>query len=600
MQRPLPPLQLALRLALLALLVLFLGAVGAGAQLVTPKTLPVFQDAQFDVAPSSRPGLGGAFIALEDTLGDPFVNPAKAVRLRGVSASVAPYTHGISGDRGGGRTLPVALLAGGGAWAGGALLAYQSLDREGPARTRPTSERTANNQYLAGMLARRIGTVSLGASVSHAGLEAVDGVDLLYAGSDRIDQRGSVTEYRVGALRDFGPGHAAELLAVHSRTDVAHDVHFTFWNWDAVNRTMVRTEREDHNLDQTNISGLHARYYRPVGTEGWRVGGILTANRLAHPKIPNYVIQNVPRDPGTTWGYDVGIGAANVAGPMRFFVDVVLEPLTSETWADLPRDTTAANGTIIPAGARTIENAFDFHNSRARIGAGHSFPLNADSSTTLGVDLGLSLYSVGYGLRQTNNIAGTTRRQSERWTEMTQRIGLRLHAPGLDLSYTWRRSCGNLGCDDGAPRTNWVVNDADRVDGRHHRGAERRAVHAERRRVVAPGHRHGAAALTVAGAGRYATRRSRRVKVEPATHFAAHAERAAHAAREVAADGEAQADPLVRPVERAVALHERVEDRLVTLGRDADAGVPHVHEHPLPLVVGVRLAGHGDGPVRRA
>jgi hypothetical protein len=40
MQRPLPPLKLALRLALLILLALFLGAVSIGAQLVTPKTVP--------------------------------------------------------------------------------------------------------------------------------------------------------------------------------------------------------------------------------------------------------------------------------------------------------------------------------------------------------------------------------------------------------------------------------------------------------------------------------------------------------------------------------------------------------------------------------
>jgi hypothetical protein len=50
MQRPLTPLKLALRLALLILLALFLGAVGVGAQLVTPKTVPVFQDEQFNIA----------------------------------------------------------------------------------------------------------------------------------------------------------------------------------------------------------------------------------------------------------------------------------------------------------------------------------------------------------------------------------------------------------------------------------------------------------------------------------------------------------------------------------------------------------------------
>jgi hypothetical protein len=41
MTRPLSPLRLVLRLVLLAVLVLALGAAGAGAQLVTPTTVPV-------------------------------------------------------------------------------------------------------------------------------------------------------------------------------------------------------------------------------------------------------------------------------------------------------------------------------------------------------------------------------------------------------------------------------------------------------------------------------------------------------------------------------------------------------------------------------
>ncbi len=457
MQRPLSPLQFALRLALLVVLALFLGAVELHAQLVTPKTVPVFQDAQFDIAPSSRPGLGSGFIALEDSLGDPFTNPATAVRLRGVHVSAIPFTHRISGNRGGGSTLPVALFASGGDWSGAILAAVQTLDREGPARFGPVNERTASNQYIGGLLARRIGGVSIGASATHAGLEAVDGVDLLYAGSDGIDQHGSVNEYRLGAVRDWGGGRAMELLAFHNRTDMTHDVHFTTWSWDAALRQTIVAQRKEHNLDQTNIWGAHARYYQPVGTEGWRVGGILTANRLSHPKIPNYALQNIPRDPGTTWGYDIGIGAARVVGPASFFIDVVVEPMSSETWADLPRDTTDVHGVVIPAGARTIENSFDFHNSRARIGAGHALYLNADSSSTLGFDFGVSLYTIGYGLWQTNHVADSTRRQAERWTEMTQSVGLRFRSRGVELSYAYRRSCGNVGCDDGQSNQ-WIVN----------------------------------------------------------------------------------------------------------------------------------------------
>lgn len=448
MQHPLSPLKLAFRLALLIILALFLGVVQAMAQLVTPKTVPVFQDEQFNIAPSSRLGLGSPFIALDDTLGDPFVNPAKLGRLRGASVAVTPYTHDISGRRGGGSTLPATLFLAGTEWAGAVLAAYQNLDRAGPVLNRPVNERSSSNQYLAALLSRRVGDVTVGASVSHAALGAVDGVDLLYGGSDGIEQRGSVNEFKLGLHKEWAPGHSFELLGIHNRTRMSHDVHFTTWSWDPVAKTTVVTTRQDHNLDETHIWGVNSKYYRPVGTDGWRVGGLVTANRLAHPKIPNYVLQNVPRDPGTTYGYNLGVGAARVAGPSSFYVDLILEPMTSETWADLERDTTDVAGGVIRAGAKTIENSFDFHNSTARIGAGHMFPVNADSSHMLSFDVGLSVHTIGYGLRQTNNIARTTRRQAERWAEMSQSLGIRFRSRDFELSYAFRRSCGNQSCDE--------------------------------------------------------------------------------------------------------------------------------------------------------
>ncbi len=456
MQRPLTPLKLAFRLALLVVLALFIGAMSVKAQLVTPRTVPVFQDEQFNVAPSRRPGLG-EFIALDDSLADPFTNPAKATRLHGTRVAAAPYTHSISGNRGGGSTLPVALFAAAGEWAGAMLAAYQNIDRAGPVFNRPANERTSSNQYFSGVVARRVAGVSIGASVSHAELGAIDGVDLLYGGSDRIDQRGNVRDYRLGMHKEWAPGHAFELLGIHSRTDMTHDVHFTTWTWDPVRKVSVTNEREDHNLDQTRIWGAHSRYVRPVGTEGWHVGGLVTANRLSHPKLPNYVLQNIPRDPGTTYGYDIGLGAARLVGPSSVYLDLIVQPITSVTWADLPRDTTDVGGTLIPAGARTIENRFNFHNSKARIGAGHVFSVNADSSNTLSLDAGLQVYTIGYGLRQTNNVARTTRQQAERWAELSQSLGIRFTSRDVEVSYAFRRTCGNQGCGDDE-RGAFVVN----------------------------------------------------------------------------------------------------------------------------------------------
>ncbi len=420
----------------------------AEAQLVTPRTVPVFQDEQFQIYPTSRPGLGGLSIAIDDTLADPFSNPARASRLRGMSITTAPYSHGISGSRGGGRTLPIAFMAGGEQWSGTFLGAFQQIDRAGPVWNRPTSEQVATNQYVSASVARKFADgLSVGISGSHADLAAVDGVDLLYAGSDRIDQSGSLLDLRLGATKEFGPGHSLDLVAVHNRTRMQHDVHFSTWTWDPLGRMSVVSQRSETNLDQTNIWGLHSKYVRPVGVEGWRVGGVLTANHLSHPKIPNYVIQNLPRDPGSTNAFNVGVGAARDAGPFTFGVDVIIEPMFSDTWADAATSTQRADGSIIPAGQKTVENHFQFHNSKAALGVGRKWVTDSAKGTSLTLDFGLSMYSIVYDLKQTNNITRTTRTQRENWVESGPSFGLRYRSHDIEMSYAFRASCGNGGCD---------------------------------------------------------------------------------------------------------------------------------------------------------
>src|SRR5581483_10234405 len=115
------------------------------------------------------------------------------------------------------------------------------------------------------------------------------------------------------------------------------------------------------------------------------VGWVATANRLSHPKIPNYQIQNIPRDPGTTYGFNAGIGAARIFGNTTFGVDVIEEPMFSNTWGTAAHDTAVANGapTIIRAGDRTVDNHFTFSNSKIRIGLSHDIQLHGDSAQAL-------------------------------------------------------------------------------------------------------------------------------------------------------------------------------------------------------------------------
>ena len=76
-----------------------------------------------------------------------------------------PYSHSVTGGRGGGRTVPVGGLFTAGKWSGTALVALQQLDRAGPSWNLPISEQTASNSYVEASLARRLsGGLSLGAA----------------------------------------------------------------------------------------------------------------------------------------------------------------------------------------------------------------------------------------------------------------------------------------------------------------------------------------------------------------------------------------------------------------------------------------------------
>lgn len=426
-----------------------LAPAGGDAQVVTPKTLPVHQADQFFIFPSSRAGMANVGIAVDDSLLDPFANPARATQVGNSLVFGAPFRHSISGSRGGGRTLPFGAIWSGGDWAGSGLVALQQLDRAGAARWGPNSQRTATNQYAAASLARRVRDgMSIGASVYWADLGAIDGVDLLYAGSDTIRQEGSVSDFRLGLTKEWADGRALDVVATHSRTDMTHDVHFTTWSWDPAISSPTIATREEHNVDRTHIWSGHARFQRPLGTQGWRMGWIATATRLSHPKIPNYEIMNVPRDPGTTWGYNAGIGVSHTEGNTTFGFDAVLEPMFSETWADAERDTATVSGGTIPKGGRTVENEFRFNNAILRFGFGND-PPRPDAGVALGYQLGVGVHSIRYRLYQQNHVLENDRRQTEQWMEWAPTFALRFRSRAYDLEYAFRMTCGTGSCGSG-------------------------------------------------------------------------------------------------------------------------------------------------------
>jgi hypothetical protein len=392
--------------------------------------------------------MAGVTVALDDTLLDPFVNPAKATRLGQPLFSVAPFFYSTTNTDGGARTFPVSGVApfGKSGWSGGGLFALQSLDRMSLTGNEPLSERTASNQYVMGIVARRFGSLSLGASGYFAGLGAEEGIDLLYSGSDRIQQSGHAADVRLGLTKEWRGQRSFEAMLLRSQFDMTHDVHYPARiEWRPPNQQIPIAESQEHNHDRTGMWGAHAEYSQPLGTEGWRIGWLGTANRLSHPKIPDYRIREVitvPRDPGHTWAYNVGFGVARVNKATSFGFDVILEPMFSTTWAEALGDTLTRTGAPIEPGDHTVDNNTRFSNALIRFGIGHESYLAADSSASFGFQFGLGLQSISYRLQQWDRLQETFRIQDEHWTEWSPTFGLRYRGQGFEAGYTFTLTCG--------------------------------------------------------------------------------------------------------------------------------------------------------------
>ena len=433
------------------------------AQLIPIKTIPIAQGDQFQIFPANNLGMGSVSIALADSLNDPFVNPAMGTRLAGARFFSSPTVYSVSRNAGGGRSLPFAALARSREWYGGLALALQQVDPSRPPgpdqffgvatpndvrplvadpRIPQPDTRAHGNEYAFAMVGRDLSgrNISIGASALWTGLHALDGVDLLYAGSRRVVQRGHTLDLRVGAVKAW-PGQwgarSLEALILHNDFAATHTVTYVDNFWDPGTELLLQRARIEQNLDRTHTWGMHLKYAFPFNAAGWRIGWIATVNQSSHPKIPNYELANVPaipRDPGHSTAFDFGIGLSKVRGAATFGVDFVYEPIRSYTWADAVAPMSTASGDTLAAGAKTVENHFHFSNTHLRIGAGRDIELKG-LGKAVGLQLGLILRSVRYSLEQQDNVQALQRQLTTGWMEWTPTWGLSLRFPEFEIRY---------------------------------------------------------------------------------------------------------------------------------------------------------------------
>lgn len=427
----------------------------AHAQIIAVKTAPVSDGGQFAFLPSANLSLGGLSIALADSAQDPFVNPAKGSRLTGVRMFAAPTFFSVTRKAGGGITLPIGMSASSRQWFGQLALAMQELDETGQDQFFPPpgvltdvagvpiddGELSRQNRYVHGLAGRRFSNkLAVAASASWWRLNAMDGVELYYPGSQRVRQHGEAADIRLGMYKTLARGQSLEVIALHNRFAVNQDVSFAEFFWDPSQRQMKLIPRLEPNADRAGTWGLHVGYTRPLADSTWRIGAIMTGNRIIQSSLPSYDLPVVPGDAGRATAFNLGGGIARTTGPWTFGLDAILEPIWNRTWVTADAPVQTIRETTLAAGTRTLENEFRFTNAIARLGVGANAPISKDYSLTF--DVGARLHAIRYRLEQNDAVLESQTASTQRWNEWTRSWGIGFRAVNADLRYRGQMTTG--------------------------------------------------------------------------------------------------------------------------------------------------------------
>jgi len=413
------------------------------AQYLALKTVPVATGNQFLIFPAQTAGMGFVSIAVDDPLGAPFSNPALKGRNEKSFIYSTPLVSKPSSNEGQTQTIPLGYRFIGDNWYGTFSTAIQRIKDFNVSNnwrnnsSSNTSLNEHNNLFAFGSIGKSTRPNDyVGFSVLWAGLDGMQGVNLLYPRSTGVDQSGYLREFRIGTVTNLKNGESYETVLLRHEVSMEHKVTYNNWGWGRSSGFRVENEK-----DNTITNGFHFKYTRPF-REDEKLGLIFTYNRKEHPKIPNYDIMNIPRDPGETNIFNLGLGFSRNFNDDIFAMDLIYEPASSHTWAEAARDIYREGKMIIIKGAKTVDNKFKFGNYRFNMGLKGKSVNNAEAT------FGMSFYKVNYTLNQIDYITDTHRTQNESWLEQTITWGLTKRFEKFNLYYN-----GNITLGTGSPST---------------------------------------------------------------------------------------------------------------------------------------------------
>ncbi len=403
-------------------------------QIIGIKTIPVAEMAGISHIYSFTHGMGGVTIAVDDWALDPITHPAKGRFTKGFYAIGSPVFSSVSEDIGSTKILPLTLLYGDSLWFGNAAIAYQAGQGRkesmfGINSFQPVTRDNQDNYQFSISFGKKFPDqrFAIGTALCWANMHFLPGVNLLYGQNDYIKQSGNIYDVRVGANGWFEGGQTWDVTAVYSRIDMEHKIiNWLPWFSEPSSFAPTWTQVEE---DVTDTYGISLEYVRPFSSNSWQAGFLITFNYKNHPKIPNYTLMNIPRDPGNSVAGNIGIGISKKSEAGILGIDLVYEPIRSRTWADAAEEITTWTGSKIYPGQKTVYNYFDISNWILRMGFSEKQP-------PIGIQLGLSAHRISYWLDQKDYITQVSRSQYENWIELTGSWGFLLRLTGFDIHYS--------------------------------------------------------------------------------------------------------------------------------------------------------------------
>lgn len=426
----------------------------AYSQEIQIRSVPLAGVNQTDFIPSLSRGMGNLSIAFDDPIAAPFINPAKASQLNEVNLFFTPTFNSWSNSDGspvfsnwgsskytgtGVHSLPFGLFLKKDNFFTGGLITYQSYSSERTSRandiwynnqiSNSTKTVDGDNTFLFGLIGTTIPDmkVSVAGSFSWSKYKALDGVNLLYPGSYDINQDGWSYDLKLGLIGVISETEQVELVVERSKFKSSHEViYYLPYVW-----YQAGGYRSELNKDESNSWAVQTKYNRSINN-GWKLGAVFNINWKEHPKIPNYSLANIPRDPGYSTAYNLGIGFTHTGEKTTAGLEYIYEPITSYTWA------TPDELSNLPPTFKTVENFFDFYNHIIRGGI-----LSHTDVKWFDYRLGIQLHFYKYNLTQNDNLMHTSRNADEYWLETSLCGGLTFTFSDFQIFYTLQIILGN-------------------------------------------------------------------------------------------------------------------------------------------------------------